>query len=359
MRVAPGPTCHAASRVIADSPLNAWRLLINETMLRHIRRCTNEESCRQSDRAEDFNVSVSELETTFGLFYAKGLFFSPKTPLRLLWGTNSSPLFANAMSRNRFYKSCDTCALMKSQQEASGFSETSLLWHLICGHLSLKIASNVSIPLKTWRLTNSWCLASADADTFNTWRISLINLDWSSFSLWIWKRNTCATLCPYLGKFNERIEDETLSLHVVKKLMRLFEDRGQNVTANNFFSSLKLVRYLHQKSTSYVETMRINKHELPDVNNIMKDDEKYATRFYKTEDHSLSLTLYNAKKNKVVCLISSFHTHPSIPAQPSEKKKTNVMLDYNWMKCGLSCFDATARMYSTRSASHRWPLYIL
>ena len=84
MRVAPGPTCHATSRVIADSPLTAWRLLINETMLRHIRRCTNEEACRQSDRAEHWDVSVSELETTFGLFYAKGLFFSPKTPLRLL-----------------------------------------------------------------------------------------------------------------------------------------------------------------------------------------------------------------------------------------------------------------------------------
>lgn len=91
----------------------------------------------------------------------------------------------------------------------------------------------------------------------------------------------------------------------------------------------------------------------------MKNKERYDSCFLKTQDRSISLTLYKAKRNKVVSLISSLHMHPSIPDQSSEKKKPNVILDYNQMKCGVDCFDAMARMFSTRSGSRRWPLYIL
>ena len=105
MRISPGPTSYATSRIIRDSPLSVWRLLINESMLRHIRRCTNAEASRQRGGTEDWSVTLEELETIFGLLYAKGLYLSPKTPVRLLWNSKwSPPIFAHAMSRDRFYE---------------------------------------------------------------------------------------------------------------------------------------------------------------------------------------------------------------------------------------------------------------
>ena len=68
---------------------------------------------------------------------------------------------------------------------------------------------------------------------------------------------------PYLGKYGDRPEDESISCHVVKTLVKPFANRGHNVTADNFFSSLETVRYLQQKSTSYVGTITANRREIP------------------------------------------------------------------------------------------------
>lgn len=119
------------------------------------------------------------------------------------------------------------------------------------------------------------------------------------------------------------------------------------------------MRHLAENKISYLGTIRINKRELPDVNAIMKSEPRFSSSFYRTADGTVSLTLYKAKTNKVVSLLSSYHTHPTISQPDSEKKKPDVIETYNRTKCGVDCFDAMARMYTTRCASRRWPLYVL
>ena len=72
----------------------------------------------------------------------------------------------------------------------------------------------------------------------------------------------------------------------------------------------------------------------------------------------MTLTMYKVKMNKVVSLLSSFHTHSSVRIPESEKKKPDVVESYNRTKCGVDCFDSMVQMYSTRYASRRWPLYV-
>ena len=38
MRLTPGPTSYASSRIVTGSPLSAWRILFDEAILRNIRR---------------------------------------------------------------------------------------------------------------------------------------------------------------------------------------------------------------------------------------------------------------------------------------------------------------------------------
>ena len=42
----------------------------------------------------------------------------------------------------------------------------------------------------------------------------------------------------------------------------------------------------------------------------------------------------------------------------NEKKKPEMILFYNASKVGVDCFDQMARLYTTRSASRRWPVAV-
>ena len=53
---------------------------------------------------------------------------------------------------------------------------------------------------------------------------------------------------PYLGKDSDRI-DVSLGKHVVLKLMKDYLNRGYNITADNFFTSLPLVKTLRENKT--------------------------------------------------------------------------------------------------------------
>lgn len=130
-------------------------------------------------------------------------------------------------------------------------------------------------------------------------------------------------------------------------------------SGDNFFSSLDLLKYLANKQFSYVGTIRLNRRELPDIPCVMKNEPRYASRFFKDSTGTASLVAYKAKPNKIVALVSSFHDIPYVVSPESEKKKPNVVESYNRSKCGVDCFDSMARMYSTRCACRRWPMYVL
>ena len=46
MRIRPGPTTYASSRIISDSRLSSFRIFFNEPMLRNIQKCTIAEAQR-------------------------------------------------------------------------------------------------------------------------------------------------------------------------------------------------------------------------------------------------------------------------------------------------------------------------
>ena len=66
---------------------------------------------------------------------------------------------------------------------------------------------------------------------------------------------------------------------------------------------------------------------------------------------------YQAKLKKSVCLLSTMHSAPDVDTG-SPKRKPCVILFYNQNKVGVDCFDQMTRLYTTRSASRRWPLAV-
>jgi Transposase IS4 len=360
MRLNPGPTSYATRRIVAGSPLSAWSLLCDESLLRHVKRCTDAEARRQRGEMDLWNVSVAEVETTFGLLYAKGLYMSSKTPVRLLWNSKwSPPLFGQAMARDRFY---EIMRYMRFDEKCSRserllrdkFALATDLWSpfiencIKCFNPFEELTIDEQLLPCKCRCRFIQYMANKP-DKFGLKFFHVVDLKW---------KYVCNGF-PYLGKSEERPEDETLAFHVVKKLVSPFEKGGYHITADNFFTSMKLVKYLLEKQFTYLGTVRLNKRELPDVNSIMRQEPRFASRFYKSADDDVTLILYRAKPNKVVGLLSSLHSNPHVPQPLSEKKKPDAVETYNRTKCGVDSFDAMARMYSTRCAIRRWPMYVL
>nr|CAI5826520.1 unnamed protein product [Callosobruchus analis] len=93
---------------------------------------------------------------------------------------------------------------------------------------------------------------------------------------------------------------------IALRLVEPIEGTGRNVTGDNWFSSVPLVRtLLQEKKLTYVGTVRRNKAEIAKEFLPNKERQICSSVFGFLED--FSLVLYCPKKNKCILVISSLH----------------------------------------------------
>ena len=94
-----GQTSYSQRGVKSDSPLSAFRLFVDEPMLRCIVKFTIK--LGQTDDAS-FSVELWELEKFIGLKIARGILVGKNIPIHQLWSREwGHPFFANTISRDR------------------------------------------------------------------------------------------------------------------------------------------------------------------------------------------------------------------------------------------------------------------
>ena len=119
---------------------------------------------------------------------------------------------------------------------------------------------------------------------------------------------------------------------VVMRLSEPIYQSGRNITADNWFSSLNLVRKLEEKKLSYVGTIRKNRRELPQIFVFPQGRAEYSTIFGYTTNETL--VSYSPKKGKTVVLLSSMHVG-STDVSEEIPHKPEVILFYNNTKSGV------------------------
>ena len=132
--------------------------------------------------------------------------------------------------------------------------------------------------------------------------------------------------------------------------MQPYQGKGRNVTTDNFFTLYSLAKQLLQK-TSIVGTVNKVRRELPP--SAKKQATRYSTVVLKTDDVA-TLTIYQCKPTKNVCVLSSLHM--SVGVDSSEKHKPETIEFYNKTKCGVDVADQMARQYSVKAGTRRWPV---
>ena len=150
---------------------------------------------------------------------------------------------------------------------------------------------------------NSFWLARHVSSIFNIW---LNKPDKFGKKFWLLVDTETKYLLngfPYLGQDGQ-------PANVVKKLCEPYYGGGYTVTMDNYFTSVYLARFLKDKNTTILGTIRKNRRELP--NEIAENMPLHSTKAYKESDSGATLAVYQCKRNKNVVLLSTLHQDVSV-----------------------------------------------
>lgn len=154
----------------------------------------------------------------------------------------------------------------------------------------------------------------------------------------------------YLGKEGNLPEVGQAS-RVVMDLCHPIYQSGRNITTDNFFTSVPLAIELLGKRLTLMGTLRSNKPEIPPSFQGSSQRQVHSSRFGFTE--KLTLCSYVPKKGKSVILLSSLHHEANI--SDGEKRKPNLILDYNSQKGAVDTIDMTTNTYSCNRQTRKYP----
>lgn len=329
-----------------STPLEAWKLIIDDGFLRHIIRST-EEFAQQT--VPLWSVSLDEVEKFIGLVYLRAAMNQSNFPTDLLWSdTVGMAAFRATMPRNRFrelkkFLRFDSKATRSERLQTDKFCMASWILHRF-----------VHNSQKCYTPTENLC---ADEQLFPTKvRCRFIQYMPSKpdkfgikfFILAEVDSKYCLNVLPYLGKDDQRVEQ--LGTHVVMTLMEPYFGLGYNITTDNFFTNKLLAEKLLARKTSIVGTIRAHRRELPPMPVLRLHESAFH------ENGKLNLVAYRAKTSKTVHLLSTMHE--GAYCEPDGKRKPESVLYYNKTKCGVDILDSMCRMMSTKAACRRWPLAV-
>ena len=98
MRIIPGLTAYAASRINSDYPLVLFYIFFNQTRLRNIQKCTVADAKRVTGDL-NWKLSLEKLQKYLGLIITQGVSGSQTLPILMLWNMlRGCPLFGETVS---------------------------------------------------------------------------------------------------------------------------------------------------------------------------------------------------------------------------------------------------------------------
>lgn len=349
-----GPTGYAKRNIIKGKVESAFSLVIDHNMVEDVRKYTELEAFRVLKTKWD--LSKSKLCAFIGLLYARGAYEAKNMDISYLWSEKWGPSFFSAtMSRNDFteimrFIRFDNKNQRSQRLQNDKFALISEVWYSF-----IKNSQNCYKP---------GAYLTVDEQLFPTKArcrfTQYIPNKPDKFGIKFWLASDVGSKYvvngfPYLGKDEGRESSVPLGEFVTLKLVEPYTGHGRNITADNFFTSASLVSKLLAKKTTFVGTIRRNKKELPKLAKQTKDKmARYSTVLYKSKDSILSI--YKAKPNKKVLILSSMHS--SVEIEKNHTRIPDTIRVYNNTKFGVDVTDQMARKYSVKSKCQRWPLQV-
>ncbi|KAJ8927264.1 hypothetical protein NQ314_020265 [Rhamnusium bicolor] len=145
------------------------------------------------------------------------------------------------------------------------------------------------------------------------------------------------------------------SYDVVTRLCQHIVGTGRNVTIDNWFTSIPLVKtLLSDFKLTVIGTIRKDKREL------LVEFCKPVSRPEKKQQFGFrnSLVSYIPKKGKNILLVSSLHHSDDINSETGDLQKPEMVTEYNKTKGGVVVVDKLVSSYDCARNTRRWPMVI-
>lgn len=344
----------------ASSPLECWKCIMSEEMIKMIVNYTNIfiESIRnrfQRDR-DAKPTDVAEFKAFIGLLYLAGALRSNRQSLEELWGEDGCGVerFRLVMNLKRFkflvrctrFDDINTRESRKAQDKLAAVRDMFQLFVDNC-QKSYTIGENVTIDEKLEGFRGRCSFRQYIPSKPNKYGVKIYALvDAKMFYTY--------NLEIYAGKQPEGPYKMSNSpKEVVSRLSQPIFGTGRNITCDNWFTSFQLLQFLKEKKLSLLGTIRKNKPQLPPEFVNTKNRPINSNSFCFTQN--CTLVSYIPKKGKNVILISSLHNDNEVD---EDSGKPEIILEYNRLKSGVDVVDKLCATYNVGRNVRRWPMVI-
>lgn len=350
----------------ANSEMDAWQLFFTDKIMTEIVQCTNiyiEKVRTQYVRERDAkDTNIVEMKALFGLLYLAGVFRASHTNVANLWANDGSgiEMFRNVMSLKRF-EFLLRCLRFDNVLDRADRKKTDKLAPI--RWLFEEFVSNC----KTNYIIGEYATIDEMLEAFRG-RCSFRQYMKNKPARYGIKIFSLADACSYytlnmeiyVGKQPDGpfVVDNS-AFEVVQRLVLPIENSGRNVTIDNWFTSVPLMKSLLSRNITIVGTIRKNKKEIPPEFIVAKNRDTNTSLFGFSNE--ATLVSYVPKKGKVVTLLSSMHVGKnadSIDVSTGDKRKPDIITFYNKTKGGVDKVDEMKQSYSVSRKSARWPLTI-
>ncbi|XP_071051090.1 piggyBac transposable element-derived protein 4-like [Onthophagus taurus] len=293
-----------------STPLEAWTLLFTPEMLEMIIQHTNEEIERNRVNIENQNASfcrntdIVELKALIGLLYFSGMEKHNHTNLEDLWSPQFGyNLYRAVMPERRFQYLLQNLRFDEKNSRNVRRTEHALapikeLWDAFIVNCKKYYSPSTNCTIYEQLLGFRGCFAAKVyiANKPDKYGIKIVSCNDVQTSYMIDAE-------PYVGRI-ETAAGDTVPSYYIKKLTETIRNTGRNITCDNWFMSVNIVREMkHNYSLSVVGTLRKNKPKIPST--FLQSTAAGTVRYAYAD--GMTLLSYSPKRNKVVLLLSSLH----------------------------------------------------
>ncbi|XP_034533127.1 piggyBac transposable element-derived protein 4-like [Notolabrus celidotus] len=344
--LAPGPTRYAISQI--STLKSAFDLFLTDDMLQLVLKRTNLHGREFTKGWKD--IDLVDLEAYIGLLLLAGVYRSRSENVKSLWddqtgraifrATMSCGMFSLIGQNIRFDRKAERAE--KSDDKLAAIRE---LWDQWTDRLPLLFNPSRDIcideqlvPFKGHCRFRQYMPKKPGKYGIKIWVACDVPTNY------VWRMQV------YLGKAAGDAPEVGQGKRVVIDLTKGL--RGHTVTCDNFFTSHALAQELLKRKMALVGTIRSNKPELPPQLLRIKKRAVLSSLFAFTKN--TTFVSYVPKRGKNVTLLSTKHRRPVV--NRDDKKKPEIITDYNSCKGAVDTLDKLVGTYSCHRKTRRWPL---
>lgn len=334
-----------------STPLEAWSLLMTESILNKIKIHTNEEIHRHRESMESESSSDSmyadvesqEIRAYFGLMYLTGLQKTVKTNPEEMWSNEYGSTLYRAVTSLRRYKFLskmlrfDDKTTRTERKALDKFAQIRELWEEFIANCT--------------KYYNPGSLCTVNEQILDFGERCPFKVQISSKpdkqGLKIVTLNDSRTFYminaePYVGEVKD------VGSHNIRRLTQPIHETTRNVTCGGRFSSVELFdEMLRDHSITMVGSLRKSRPQIPE--SFKHPEEVGSVKF--AFDGAKILLSHTAIKDKATILLSTFHLTANIDPLTKQPEIINF---YNTTKGATDSFDLMCQEYTTARKTMRW-----